>query len=376
VSRALADIFLVITICGALYLALAIVRLWWFKNRTIVHTEDAFAPSVTILKPIAGDEPHLYENLASFCDQDYPEYEIVFCVHAPNDPALAVVERVAASFPNARPRIAIGDNPAMANPKIANLAKPGAEPNGEVVVLADSDVRVTRNYLRAVCSEFATQQTAAATCLYRGRPDGSPVSRLGADHIEDEFAPSVLVALALGPLRFCLGATMAVRASVLERIGGLAALGAYLADDHALGELAARHGRIALSAYVVETQVVESSLSDLWSHELRWARTNRAQAPLGYFFSFVTFALPFAALYAAAVRTVASVVLFGLVVALRLSLHAIARGALRIARPSDWWLIPARDCFGLAVWFASLFGRAVRWRTLDAAVSGAGRLEV
>jgi ceramide glucosyltransferase len=351
------------------------VRLRQFGLRTIVYADDEFAPSVTVLKPISGEEVHLYENLASFCDQEYPDFEIVFCLHSENDSALPIVQHVARDFPNARPRIAIGSNAAMANPKIANLAKPSAGPSGEIVVISDSDVRVGRDYLRALCSEFGTERTVAVTCLYRGSPSTAFVPRLGAAHIEDEFAPSVLVALALGPLRFCLGATMAVRTKVLDAIGGLAALGPYLADDHALGELASPHGAIALSPYVIATEVPESAFAELWSHELRWARTNRAQAPIGYFFSFVTFALPFAVLYAAVARNTLGIALLAVVVALRFGLHAAARSALQITRRPDWQLIPARDFLGLGVWLVSLFGRSVRWRNLDAKISGEGHLD-
>lgn len=351
------------------------MRVYTFAYRPLVYTEDDFAPSVTILKPIACDETQLYENLASFCAQDYPEFEVVFCLHADDDPALPVVQRVAQAFPNARPRIAIGHNPAMANPKIANLAKPGAKANGEIVVIADSDVHVGRDYLRAICAEFATERTVAATCLYRGVPNDGVISRLGAAHIEDEFAPSVLVALALGPLRFCLGATMAVRKTVLDGIGGLAALGPYLADDHELGERASKFGDVALARYVVETDVTETRLADLWSHELRWARTHRAQAFTGYFFSFLMYALPFAVLYAAVARTALSAVVLAVIAALRLGVHVAARTALRVRRPSDWWLIPARDFLSIAVWLASLFGRSVRWRELHSSVSRAGHLE-
>jgi ceramide glucosyltransferase len=368
-------VLLLITLAGATYLAFAILRLWHFRQRTIVHASDEFAPTATILKPIAGDEPFLYENLASFCAQDYPNFEVVFCLHAESDPALPVVARVAAEFPDAHPRIAIGHAAACANPKIANLAKPGAEPNGEIVIISDSDVSVTRDYLRALCSEFVSEAIVAATCLYRGLPSQPAVSRLGAMHVEDEFAPSVLVALALGPLRFCLGATMAVRRPVLDAIGGLTALGPYLADDHALGELASRHGEVALSPYVTATRVPESKLSDLWTHELRWARTNRAQAPIGYFFSFVTFALPFALLYLVAARSTLSAALLAVVIALRVGLHHAARGALGITRRADWWLIPVRDALGIAVWLVSLFGRSVRWRTLPGRITREGRLE-
>ena len=265
----------------------------------------------------------------------------------------------------------------MANPKIANLAKTGAEPQGEIVVVADSDIRVDPGYLHALAADFATDRIGAVTCLYRGRCSTNIVAQLGAMHVEEEFAPSVLVALALGPLHFCLGATMAVRRSVLDAIGGLAALGPYLADDHALGELVAKHGRdVALSRYVVSTDIPETTLGELWSHELRWGRTKRAQAPAGYFFSFLMYALPFAVCYAAAAQTLASLALLGTVVALRLSVHAAARRALGVTRASDWWLVPLRDALSLAIWVASLFGRSVRWRTLGARVSPTGHLQI
>ncbi len=152
----------------------------------------------------------------------------------------------------------------------------------------------------------------------RGMPNASLVSRLGAMQIEDVFIPSVLVALALGELRFCLGATMAVRRSVLEEIGGLAALGDGIADDHKLGELVTGTGNeIDLSRYVVRTTVPETTLGALWSHELRWARTNLALAPAGYAFSFLMYALPLALIYLAVSRNVAwGLPLLALVVAL------------------------------------------------------------
>jgi ceramide glucosyltransferase len=366
---------LILSLVGAAYLALAFVRVLAFSARKPGGIDDELLPSVTILKPVAGSESQLYENLASCCRQDYPDYEVVLCFHSAGDPAIAVADRLKADFPQAKIRVAVGDNPAMANPKIANLAKPGAEPNGEIVVIADSDVFVTPEYLRAVAGEFATENTGATTCLYGGLTNPSIVSRLGAMHLEDEFAPSVLVALALGPLRFCLGATMAVRRSVLAAIGGLEALGPFLADDHTLGELVTGKGyTVTLCPYAVKTLVPETHLGELWSHELRWARTHRAHAPAGYFFSFVMYALPIAAIYAAVVRSPLAIAVFCAVAALRLAVHASARNALRVKRGTDSWLIPFRDVLSLGIWFVSLFGRSVRWRDTRSTVTNDGRL--
>ncbi len=355
--------FFILALAGAAYLALACLCVGRFLRRPVERATEFF-PTFTILKPIAGPEPELYENLHSCCDQDYEAFfEVVLCLHSSDDPAFVIAKRIAIEFPS-RTRIAIGQNLEMSNPKIANLAKPGAEPRGEIVVIADSDIRVGRDYLQALAAAFGSEKVGAATCLYAGIPNASIVSRLGAMHIEDFFIPSVLVALAIGPLRFCLGATMAARRSVLDTIGGIAALGATIADDHTLGKLVAESGkRIELSSYVVHTTVPETTLGALWAHELRWARTNLALAPAGYAFSFLMYALPLALLYLAVSHNAAmGVPLLAAVLGLRIVLHYSSAAALGVKRADDAILIPIRDFLSLAVWFASLFGRTVRWR--------------
>jgi len=357
-------ILLAIAIASAAYLALANLSVAAFARRP-VELASEFLPTFTILKPIAGLEPDLYENLRSCCDQEYDaSYEVVLCLHSRDDPALPVAERLAEEFPKVA-RLAIGENAAMTNPKIANLAKPGAEARGEIVVIADSDIRVNREYLRALAASFATERVGATTCLYGGIHNASFASRLGALQIEDMFIPSVLVALALGDLRFCLGATMAVRRTLLEKIGGLEALGAVLADDHRFGELVTAAGKsIELSRYVVQTSVPERTLRELWPHELRWARTNFVLAPTGYAFSFLIYAFPLVVIYLAVARNLTwGLPLLGVVVVLRLILHYLARSALSVKRRDELWLIPLRDFLSLGVWCASFFGRRVLWRT-------------
>jgi ceramide glucosyltransferase len=357
-------VLFILALVGTLYLAFACVRVAWFGAQP-VELASEFLPSITILKPVAGLEPGLYENLASFCDQDYPDFDVVFCLHGPDDPALETVRRIVDERSGLRASIAVGNDAAMLNPKIANLAKPGVELRGEIVVIADSDICVDKRYLLALASSFATQRVGAATCLYAAMPNASLASLLGALHVEDDFAPSVLVATAIGKLRFCLGATMAVRRSVLAEIGGIEALGSHVADDHELGaSVAARGYDVALSRYVVKTVISETTLRALWSHELRWARTNLAMAPVGYFFSFVMYALPLAIVYlAASWNLVVGLPLVAVVLLLRLCLHSLARAALGVDPRRDAWLIPPRDFLSLALWLASLFGRTVRWRS-------------
>ena len=321
-------------------------------------------PSVSVLKPIRGVEPFLYENLASFCAQEYPHYEVIFCLHDADDAALPTVKRVVADFPLCRAAILTGMDAAYRNPKIANLVKGARAAGGEVIVISDSDVRAEPTFLRSFIEAFEPQRAGAASCLYRGIASKAWVSLLGAMYVEEQFAPSVLVAATLGRPRFCLGAAMAVRRSALDAIGGLGALGPYLADDHALGELvAARGDDVVVSDAVVGTTIPEASLPQLWSHELRWARTNLVLAPLGYAFSFLTFGVPLALLYLAISRNVViGLPLLAVAAALRVALRIAAQEALDVRESRPLWLVPIRDLLSVAIWAASFFGRTVRWR--------------
>lgn len=353
------------------YLVFACAKLAAFALRRLRF--DGSPLQFTVVKPVAGDEPGLYANLASFCEQEYPgSFRVVFCVHDANDPAMPALERLVETYRWCSIAIVAGNNDAMKNPKIANIAKPGVTLQGDAVVVADSDIRVGPRYLRAIAAGLSDRRVGAVTCLYCGLPNRSIVSRLGALGINDGFAPSVLVATALGPLRFFLGATMAMRRDLLEGIGGFAAVGNDLADDHKLGELITQTGsRIALSRYVVATTVPETRLGELVSHELRWARTHLSLAPVGYCFSFLMYALPLTLIYLAVSRNVAwGLPLVTVAVFLRLLLHVLSRTALDVEGPDDLWLIPVRDSLSLGVWCASLLGRTVRWRERRFRVGG------
>lgn len=357
-------LLLVAAVIGTFYLGCTVVQLVRFTRRpTPLATE--FLPSVTILKPIAGREAGLYENLASFCNQDYGGlYDVVFCLHDESDPALPVVELVVRDFPGCRTQIVFGENPDLLNPKVANLAKSGVVTTRDVIVIADSDVSVGPTLLRALAASFESEAVGAVTCLYRAVPNPTFVSRLGALGINDGFAPSVLVALALGELRFCLGATMAVRGTVLATIGGLSALGRTLADDHMLGQLVTNVGyKVELSRYVVATAVPEKKLKKLFSHELRWARTDFALARAGYLFSFLIYALPLALLYLIVSRNlVLGLPLLAVVCGLRYAVHRLSRYALAIEGRDDAALIPLRDLLSVAVWATSLVGKRKHFR--------------
>lgn len=375
-----------IATCGATlgslaYVAFALTRVLAFGRRPIAEPNalgGGYAPSVTVLKPLHGDEPGLAANLASFCAQDYERFDVLFGTRHEDDPALAVAREVVAAFPQrARALTAEPATHSHANPKVDTLAVLVPHAHGEVLVISDGDMRVDRRYLRAVSAAFADPAVGAVTCLYRGAPAGDDLaSALGAQANHEHFAPSALVAHALLPQRLCFGATMAVRRSVFDAIGGLDALGPFLADDARLGALVAERGlRVILSRYVVENIVAESGLGALWRHELRWARTHRTLEPLGYTGLFLTYPIPLALLHlGCARRRGRALALLGATLALRLALSAAARRTFGVRSAARPWLIPLRELLGLVVWSASFFGRDVRWRADAFTVRRDGRL--
>lgn len=347
-----------------LYLACAVVRLARFRSRSGTPVPD-FTPPVTLLKPLCGTEPGLEENLRSFCVQDYPAFQVVFGVRGRDDPAIPVAQRIIRDFPHRDMALVVTGRSRAANPKVANLLNMLPSAKHELLIIADSDMRVGSGYLRQVAGPFAEPEVGAVTCLYGGLPHAGLPSRLFSLYISDWFLPSVLVATWLQPLAFCFGSTMAVRREALEAIGGLHALAPYLADDYMLGRLVRKRGyAVRLSPCVVETVVHESSLRGMLAHELRWARTIRCSRPMGYFFSFLSNnALSLAAvLLLVSGFTPLAWAAAATAMALRTIIHFQARRLRSVDSPAMPWLLPLRDMLCLLVWLASYFQRSVRWR--------------
>ncbi|MBV8726982.1 MAG: bacteriohopanetetrol glucosamine biosynthesis glycosyltransferase HpnI [Candidatus Eremiobacteraeota bacterium] len=372
--RLLRGVAVTAAIAGLAYLSFARRCISDFKDRA--PNRGGAQPPVTILKPLYGDEPELYDNLRSFCEQAYPDFRVVFGVNDQEDPAHAVATAVRDSLPASDIVITVGVESA-ANPKVANLLKMATEARGEIFVIADSDMRVGPTYLPEIVASFSDAQVGAVTCLYRGRPRSGVAAVLGAMFINSYFAPSVLVASQLQGIAFALGATIAIRRSVLEGVGGFAVLAPHLADDYELGRLTQAAGYdIRIAQYVVENVVTEPSLSTLIEHELRWARTIAAVRPLGYAFSGVTFPLTWALLYLMlGGRRRRGLMLVAAAFASRARLQKAAYGTLGVSRNDPLWLIPARDTLAFAIWIASFFGRGVRWRERAFDQERGGRLQ-
>ncbi|MGR4064956.1 MAG: bacteriohopanetetrol glucosamine biosynthesis glycosyltransferase HpnI [Vulcanimicrobiaceae bacterium] len=365
---------LVLCICGIVYLTLALYGVVRFDRRVVPPANSW--PGVTILKPVHGLEAELFENLSSFCNQDYPRFQVIFGVQRHDDPALGIVRRVIDRFPDRDLLLVLGDSSFSGNPKVANLTAMMSKAKHDLVFVADADMRVDRRYLASVTAEFSDERVGAVTCLYAGVSQGGFASDLAALQLNDQFAPSVLVATLTRDPQFCFGSTMAVRREALEAIGGFAALAQHLADDYMLGSLVEALGyRVVLSRYVVRDVVNEASLAALAEHELRWARTIRSVRPLGYAFSFIAFPLPFALVFLAGSRGSATAwAMVAAIGALRIAIHYAVRRAFDRPRVPPVWLIPIRDCLGLAVWGAGLFGSTVRWQRHAIGIDEHGRI--
>jgi len=319
-------------------------------------------PRVTVLKPLCGSEPETYACLRSFCDQDYPEFQVIFGVAAAEDPVLAVVQRLQQEFPQRDLRILIDRRQHGSSRKVSNLINMMSQASHDYLVIADSDVCVDDRYLAKIVAPLVDSDVGVVTCAYRGVPRRGLWSLLGSLFINEWFTPSVYVAAKAGSRSFAFGATIALRRDVLSQIGEFRAIANHLADDYRLGELTRRLGlRTVLSDVEVDVVVAESSFGALVQHELRWLRTIRAVRPLSYSLCFVTFGFPLALLGAFLSRgDSAALTLLAITAAARLLLHLKRRQA--HASAAQIALVPVRDCLSLVLWAWSFTNRRVKWR--------------
>jgi ceramide glucosyltransferase len=364
----------VAALMGIVYSLIGIVAVARFARRPLLT--PTHRPAVTLLKPVCGEDPGLYENLVSFCRQDYAgPVQILIGAHREDDPAVAIARRVISDLPNADVTLIIDGALPGTNFKICNVSNMISAAKHDVLIIADSDMRVEPHYLDTVVAELQRPGVGMVTCLYQGDPAGGVTSALGCAAINYTFLPSVLVGRLIGTEAGCFGATMAIRRSTLEQVGGLSALINQLADDHVLGALVRASGlKVVLSRYVVKNVVFEPDLATLARHELRWQRTIRSITPVGFAASIIIHpvGLSLLALLLTGFSADAWLVLAtGL--AVRQSLVYSCRVTLG-GTPLSAPLVPVRDTLSFALFIASFLSQRVTWRDSSFRVGHGGEL--
>ncbi len=329
-------------------------------------TRSAPLPPASIMIPLYGKDFEAYENYVSFCRQNYPDYQIIFGVQSEQDSSIPVVRKLVAGFPATDIALVIDAGVIGENPKVNNLNNMLKVAKHEVIVLVDSDIRVTADYLATVVSELADERVGLVTCLYRAGRAPNLAAKLEAVGITGEFAPGVLAAWSLEGLSFALGATIATTKEHLQAIGGFEAIADYLADDFMLGKLVSEAGyEVRLSSHVVEIVLPPMTLRSMMKHQVRWARGIRACRPWGYFGSLVTHGTMLAMLLACVSRGSA----LGLsILVMTLFTHLAMTYMVAIQTLGDnllrqhLWLVPLRDLLGFLFWCLGQMGKTVEWR--------------
>ena len=355
-----------LAVVGSVYLAVAAIMVGRFARRR-ASTRPMSAPGVTVLKPLHGDEPGLLDNLVSFCAQEYSgRIQIVFGVQNANDEAVAVVERLR-KVQAARDLDLVVDLALHGmNRKVSNLVNMAPRIQHDVVVIADSDMRVDRDYMSRVVAALQAPGVGAVTCLYYGAPLTGIWARLAALAINAQFLPSVVVGLTLGLARPCFGSTIALRNETLAEIGGFANFADCLADDYAIGKAVRAHGHeVSIPPFAIAHMCTQMSAGELWQHELRWARTVRSIDRPGYAGSIVSHAFPWALIAIfAGIGSAALLPAVGVAVASIACRMALLREVERAfgLPPQAYWLVPACDLLSFAVFAFSFLGWDVSWK--------------
>lgn len=363
--RAIAFIATAGALCALVYYLLALWALRRFVRRPVAS--DGLAPPVSILKPLHGLDPHIYECLRSHCVQQYSQYEIIFGINDESDPVLPLVERLQQESPKCAMQVLICREVLGANRKVSSLVQMLKHARHQFLLINDADIRVPPDYLRRVMVEFRDPKVGLVTALYRGRPGRTSASRLEALGLAD-FAAGVLVApMLFGSMDFALGSTVAIRREALDAIGGLQPIADHLADDYELGQRISKAGlKVVLASVIVETALPDYSFRDFFRHQLRWARTIRAVRPWSYFGTVLSFGLPWAVLAVVAAAPAPHPWYWAL-----LAMVAVARTAMAVAAASalrdgrllrDLWLIPLRDVLAVVIWAGAYLSNTVDWR--------------
>jgi ceramide glucosyltransferase len=363
-----AYILLAAAILPFVYYSIALYSSWRFFRGAQGPTpiKPGLTPPVSVLKPVRGLDPDAYENFASFCRQDYPEYEIVFCIDEDDERVRAAIEKLIRDFPERRIRVLLGSGRSAANDKVAKLARLVREARHEVLVISDSDVRARPDYVRTLVEPLADPEVGAVTCFYMQMDEKTFVEKVQAVSMISDFYAGILVARELDGVKFTLGPTIATTRARLAGFGGYEAIENCPADDLLVGRLIADQGyEVRLLPYTVATVADYQSLRELLQKRLRWIVEMRSMRPWGHFGLLLTQGLPWS-LAAVAVHRSEGVALgyLGTYCVLRLAmLWTIGmRGLKRRAFWKKAPLIAVWDALAFGMWLSSFLRTRFRWR--------------
>jgi len=334
----------------------------------------AAAEPVSILKPLSGLDQDLESNLRTFFEQDYTDFEILFAVRRADDPAVAIVEKLQSEYSRVSSRLIVTGEPPYPNAKVYSLDCMLTKAAHDLVVMSDSDIRVTPGLLRTAAAEFQDPKLGVATCPYRAIAGASLWSRLEATGMNVDFLAGILVARMLEGMQFAVGPTIVARRRALESIGGFERVKDYLAEDFILGKFASQAGQgVILSSYVVEHHIGSSDFRHNAAHRLRWARSTRRSRPLGYLGQAFTMPVPWAVAVCVVNPAWWPVLMVTLAVRAAAA-HLVAARVLRVKL--NWALLPLEDLAAFVFWVAGFFGKTIVWRGRRYRLHSDGRFEL
>jgi ceramide glucosyltransferase len=351
------------------FLAISCSTRYFLQARKYSFQNSDFTPPISNLKPVRGLDPEAYDNFASLCRQDYPEYELIFCATDQSDPSVPVIQKLMRDFPERKIRLLYSAGHTAINDKVAKLGLMFSEAQYEYLVFNDSDVRVEPQYLRKLIAPFRDKKVGGVTCFYVSTEDKNMVERLQTMGMISDFYAGILVAWQLDGVHFALGPTMVSTKERIRGFGGFQVLEGRPADDLLFGRLIAEQGvEVKLLPYAVETVPDFEGIGALFSKRVRWMTVMRKMRPWGHFGLLFTWGLPWTTLAVAVNPTVAvAVAYWGGYLACRVLITWLI-GVFGLKQKTLWKkmpLIPVWDAMAFLVWLTSFAKKSIRWRGVE-----------
>jgi ceramide glucosyltransferase len=358
------SIFLLITLSAISYYLFSLYATIKFFQKTNKQETEDYTPPVTILKPLCGLEWESEANLESFCQQKYPEYQIIFACQNPADKIIPLVKQLITKYPEKDLELVINSKVIGANLKVSNLANALEKAKHDILVIADSDIRVTPEYLSTIVQPLQKEEIGVVTCLYKSQTQGF-LAKLEAIDIATHFTPRILTAQQLNEIDFAFGSTTVIKRKVLAEIGGFDVIANYLADDYQLGKQPKDRGyQVVLSPYIVTHFLAQTTWRDLLARQNRWFKCIKVSRYWGYMGLIFTQGTVFSLLYYLFTLSNLGLLILSITVLVRI-LTGYIIGVIYLQDKNIkhyFFLIIIWDLISFGLWFSSIFGNQIEWR--------------